>query len=81
MPSPALMPLLSLPERRPFSLSFPEPNPEHIVCYVGGGDENDPENYGASLEKLVRAIPYYKELVLRWCDARYVTMKTIDQDE
>ena len=29
--------------------------------------------------KLVESIPYYKELVLRWFDARYVTMKTIDQ--
>ena len=28
---------------------------------------------------LVEAIPYYKELVLRWFDARYVTLKTIDQ--
>ena len=72
------MPLLSLPEPRPV-LYLPQPIHEHIVRYVVGLDENDPENYGASLLKLVEAIPYYKELVFRWFDARYVTMKTIDQ--
>ena len=80
MSSPAFMPLLPLtePEPRPF-LSLAEPIHEHIVRYVGGRDENDPESYGARQVVLVEAIPYYKELVLRWFDARYVTMKTIDQ--
>ena len=58
MSSPTFMPLLPLPEPEPTPfLSLPEPIHEHIICYVSGGDENDPESDGASLVVLVEAIP------------------------
>ena len=43
-------------------MSLPEPVHEHIVQYLGDGDKNVLESYGASLVVLVEAIPYYEEL-------------------
>ena len=58
MSSLPIVPLLPLPESEPILfLSLPEPVLEHIVRYIDGVDENDPEIYGASLVVLVEAIP------------------------
>ena len=80
MSSHAIVPLLSLPESEPILfLSLPEPVHENIVRFVGGGGEDVPESYGASLIVLNGVMPYYKELVKRWFSARYITMLTISK--
>ena len=50
---------------------------EHIVRFVGGGGEDVPETYGASLIVLAGVMPYYEDLVQRWVSARFITILTV----
>ena len=80
MSSHAIVSLLPLSESEPILfLSLPDPVHENIVRFVGGGGEDVPESYGASLIVLAGVMPFYEELVKRLFSARYITMKTTDK--
>ena len=71
MASHAVVPLLSLPESNPILfLSLPEPVHENTVRFIGGGCEDVPESYGASLIVLAGVMPYYEEAMVH-CKTHY----------
>ena len=80
MSAHAVVPQLTPPEAEPIPfLSLPEPVHENIVRFVGGGGDDVPESYGASLIVLAGVMPYYDELVQRWFSARFITMLCVEK--
>ena len=67
---------LNLPsgaEPIPFS-SLPFLVIELIIEYMGCGDDDEAETYGASLLVMSEVMPFFTEMILRWFCSRFVHM-------
>ena len=76
----AVVPLLSPPETEPILfLSLPEPVHKNIVRFIGGGGDNVPDSYGASLIELAGVMISKRELLIV-CNNNNNINKTIKLD-